>query len=100
MTAPSKRGFEPPLAGGPDGDTSGDTWPLRVPTNGEPREFWRFRGGRMANGGGLESLRPETGLNPAILIARSVITERLYFQGVTVLNIDEFWPEFAHFAPF
>jgi hypothetical protein len=37
-----------------DGDTSGDTWPLCVPTNGEPREFWRFRGGRMANGGGLE----------------------------------------------
>src|SRR5437667_109271 len=23
------------------GDTSGDTWPLCVPTNREPREFWR-----------------------------------------------------------
>src|SRR5712692_4935123 len=32
-------------------DTSGDTWPLRVPTNREPREFWRFRSERIANGG-------------------------------------------------
>jgi hypothetical protein len=38
------------------GDTSGDTWPLYVPTNGEPGEFGRCRGGRMANGGGLENL--------------------------------------------
>src|ERR1035437_5842048 len=29
------------LAGGRDGDTSGDTWPIHVLTNGEPSEFWR-----------------------------------------------------------
>ncbi len=45
-----------------DGDTSGDTWPVCVPTNGERRECWRFRDGRMANGGGLETHRPKIGL--------------------------------------
>jgi len=43
-----------PLGGEPR-DTSGDTGPVRVPPNREPRKFWRFRGGRMANGGGLEN---------------------------------------------